>query len=534
MTDPDATQNISRLRAGIMQALELESTHLDPHTVAGAKELLAKSETRLGLGLDRTVVAFAGSTGSGKSSLFNAVSGLEIAQVGVRRPTTAKPTACVWGEGGEEFLTWLGVPVDNRTWRESALDGKDEAPLRGLILLDLPDHDSAAAEHREESDRLVGMVDMVVWVVDPQKYADFSLHSRYLRRLAKYSTNMLVVLNQVDRLNPEERQTTAEHLRSLLATDGLENARVQLTSAVTREGVPELRAALTQVVSSKEASVQRLYTDMRDMADRLQAQLGTPVGNPDELAGTGRLMDAMTDAAGVDAVADTVYADYLRRSYRATGYPLLAWAQRGKADPLGAKHGGNRDDLVRAARPGTTRTQSARVNLAAHDVVAEATAALPYSWRHEVGQAEKQSTAQLTHTLDDAVTSVAIDVVQPRWWGVAKFFQALFFVLTIAGLLWLLLDVVALALQVNLDPIGVDLRDIWLWIIPVAVLIVGLVGSFVTSSMAAGARTRGAKKQAGIVRQDLVSAVHRAAEGSYLEPITEVLRRHKAIFDALN
>ncbi|PMC97498.1 ABC transporter, partial [Brevibacterium paucivorans] len=103
-------------------------------------------------------------TGSGKSSLFNAVSGLEIAEVGVRRPTTSEPIACVWGEGGDDLLDWLEVPKSRRTWRESALDGDDEEPLRGLILIDLPDHDSTAYAHREVSDRLIDMVDVVFWV----------------------------------------------------------------------------------------------------------------------------------------------------------------------------------------------------------------------------------------------------------------------------------------------------------------------------------------------------------------------------------
>lgn len=531
-TGPTTTQDINRLRDGIKQALRLESERLDAGTIADAFALLDKTESRMGLGVDRTVVAFAGSTGSGKSSLFNAVSGLEIAQVGVRRPTTSKPTACVWGSGGEEFLTWLGVPVDNRTWRESALDGKDEEPLRGLILLDLPDHDSTADDHRFEADRLVGMVDMVVWVVDPQKYADFSIHSRYLRRLAKYTDNMLVVLNQVDRLAPEHREATADHLRSLLEADGIENPHVKLVSAVTREGVPQLRDELVRVVASKDASVRRLYTDMRGMADKIQAQLGTPVDNPDELAGTQRLLDAMTEAAGVDAVADTVRADYLRRSYRQTGYPLLAWAQRGKADPLGARHGGDRDDLVAASRPETTRTQSARVNLAAHDLVAEVTAGLPHAWKQAIGRAEKQSTAELTHTLDEAVTSVGIDLVRPGWWGLAKFFQVVFFVLTLLGIAWLVLNGVVIALALNV--VFFDPSDPMMWIIPAGLLVVGAVGSVVTSSLAASARARGADKQAKRVRADLVSAVHKAAEGSYLEPIAAVLRQHKAVHDALN
>ncbi|RAD56195.1 ABC transporter, partial [Burkholderia multivorans] len=122
---------------------------------------------------------------------------------------TARPGARFGREGGQDILKWLRVPERSRTWRESALDGDDQRRLHGLILLDLPDHDSTAVEHRVESDRLVGLVDVVFWVVDPQKYADFSLHSEYLTKLAENSSNMVVVLNQVDKLSVEEQKAAA-------------------------------------------------------------------------------------------------------------------------------------------------------------------------------------------------------------------------------------------------------------------------------------------------------------------------------------
>ena len=39
-----------------------------------------------------------------------------------------------------------------------------------------------------EVDRLVQLVDMLVWVVDPQKYADAAIHDRYLKPLAQHRT----------------------------------------------------------------------------------------------------------------------------------------------------------------------------------------------------------------------------------------------------------------------------------------------------------------------------------------------------------
>ncbi|MCT1691695.1 YfjP family GTPase [Brevibacterium sp. p3-SID960] len=525
----DATRSeIATLTEGINRALTLGPRKISDETRTAAAELLDKAEARLKLGEESTVVAFAGSTGSGKSSLFNAVAGLEIAEVGVRRPTTSKPTACVWGDGGEEIMSWLKVPVTNRTWRESALDGDDEESLHGLVLLDLPDHDSTSAEHRVESDRLVNLVDVVFWVVDPQKYADFSLHSHYLSELASHASSMVVVLNQVDTLTAEERVACREHLQQLLAHDGLDNARVALASALTREGVPELRQILTETVLAQAAASERLLTDLREMAGRIRGELGTPVDQPEQLQGADRLIDAMVDAAGVHAVAQTVEDDYLRRAYKKTGYPPLAMAQRGQADPLGARHGGDREDLIRAAVPETTRTQSARVNLAAHELVVDAVSTLPMAWQADVAKAEKQSTAELTHTLDEAVTAVRIERRKPGWWTLAGVLQNLFFLATVIGALWLVIQLVLL-----LTGVDVTAGSTLLWIIPGALLLIGITGSVITSIVAASARRRGAKDAADDVAERLTQAVHSAAASSYLAPITGVLREHREVYDCL-
>ncbi|WP_349828961.1 GTPase [Brevibacterium litoralis] len=525
----DVSAEIARLSEGIDAALDLGTDRVPADLRSEAQDLLAKSRARLDLGEDRTVVAFAGSTGSGKSSLFNAVAGLEIARVGVRRPTTSLPTACVWGGGGEELLTWLGVPVENRAWRESALDGDDETALRGLVLLDLPDHDSTAAEHRLESDRLVGLVDVLVWVVDPQKYADFSLHHHYLSRLAEHAGSMVVVLNQVDRLQPEEREACLDHLRRLLDEDGLGDTPVTAASAVSRQGVPGIRRTLERTVAGKAAAAERLAADLRSVAGRIRTAIGDPpLEDTTSLPGAERLVSAMTDAAGVDAVAQTVADDYRRRAYRATGYPLLAWAQRGKADPLGAAHGAARDDLLRAAVPEANRTQRTRVSLAARELVSEVAADLPGPWRKAVTEAGRTSAEELTDTLDSAVTAVRIERERPGWWAGVGFLQVLFLVLTCLGLVGLLV-----ALGVTLAGAATGSTVAWLWIVPVVLLLIGLLGSLITSRSAAGARERGALAAGDRVRAELVTAVQNAAAGSYLSPITSILDRHRAVWEGL-
>ena len=146
-----------------------------------AARVAGKAGARLRLGAEHTVVALAGATGSGKSSLFNALAGADVSQVGVRRPTTvARPPR--WSgatDGAGALLDWLEVPRRHAARPSAGVRRPD-----GLVLLDLPDHDSVQLEHRLEVDRLVELVDLLVWVLDPQKYADAALHDRYLRAAA--------------------------------------------------------------------------------------------------------------------------------------------------------------------------------------------------------------------------------------------------------------------------------------------------------------------------------------------------------------
>ena len=104
--------------------------------------------------------------------------GRRCRQPGVRRPTTGVAHAVVWDADGRGPAA--GLAGDPAAARAGPPAGQDD--LRGLVLLDLPDHDSTEVAHRLEVDRLVALVDVLVWVLDPQKYADAAIHDRYLGR----------------------------------------------------------------------------------------------------------------------------------------------------------------------------------------------------------------------------------------------------------------------------------------------------------------------------------------------------------------
>lgn len=80
---------------GLDDAVRAARGRLDDELVDGAEQVVDRAAGRLRLSATHTVVAIAGATGSGKSSTFNALTGLELSAVGVRRPTTSWTTACV-------------------------------------------------------------------------------------------------------------------------------------------------------------------------------------------------------------------------------------------------------------------------------------------------------------------------------------------------------------------------------------------------------------------------------------------------------
>ncbi|MEJ7744181.1 MAG: hypothetical protein WKF73_17575 [Nocardioidaceae bacterium] len=123
---------------------------------------------------------------------------------------------------------------------ESAAD----RDLQGLVLLDLPDHDSTEVSHHLEVERLVELADVMVWVLDPQKYADAVIHDRYLRPLSSHRDVMLVVLNQVDQIPPGMVGACLTDVQRLLEIDGLGGVEVITTSATANGGVVGLRESL--------------------------------------------------------------------------------------------------------------------------------------------------------------------------------------------------------------------------------------------------------------------------------------------------
>ena len=122
--------------------------------------------------------------------------------------------------------------------------------------------------------RLVAQADLMVWVLDPQKYADAAVHSRYLVPMAGHSSVIAAALNQADLLTPEQAQDCVSDLRRLLDAEGLHDARVLVTSATSAAGVADLRRALIETVIARQAALQRISADVDTVAARFVPYAG--------------------------------------------------------------------------------------------------------------------------------------------------------------------------------------------------------------------------------------------------------------------
>ncbi|MCP2262855.1 GTP-binding protein [Promicromonospora thailandica] len=305
MTSQDATLGARTEDLG--RALQIAGSRLADAVFGKVASSVAGVRERLALGVDHTVVALAGGTGSGKSSTFNKISRLSFADVGVKRPTTAKVTACSWSDDASALLDWLGVERERRITRAGELDAADEASLAGLVLLDLPDHDSVAPGHRDVVDKVLPLVDLLVWVVDPQKYADDALHTGYLRDSSGMQASTVVVLNQIDTVPVGQRDNLVNDVKRLLRDDGLDDVPVVAASTKTDIGIADLRGLLEQTVARRSVSAGRAAGELDAAAALLLSQ--TPAEVPWHIDTVlEREVDALARAAGLESVAAQVAA----------------------------------------------------------------------------------------------------------------------------------------------------------------------------------------------------------------------------------
>ena len=507
----------SRLDA-LRELVGLSRTRLDSGTLAEAGRVLDEAAARRRLSGQHTVVAIAGATGSGKSQLFNALAGVAISETGVRRPTTAAPIACSWSDGAATLIDRLGIP--GRLRRRPLQSAEMEAQLRGLVLVDLPDHDSAAVAHREQVDRVLALVDAVIWVVDPEKYADAILHERYLRPMAGHAEVMFVVLNQIDRLPGEAADQVLDDLRRLLDEDGIAlgeygepGATVLSLSALTGDGIPELREVLGQFVADRGAAARRISADVDAAAWRLRPVYAT--GRRTGLSEEARdeFAARLADSVGATAAGEAAERAWLRNANRACGTPWLRlWRwYNDRREPVTGR-------LPVRAQADEEATARQRVEQAVRTVADRASGGLPAPWAQAVREAAVRGSQGLPEALDELAARAGLPVgrpPRPGWWPAAVLAQASMTILQVVGGLWLVGQIIGF-MAPNLG-------------VPVLLMVAGIIGGPLVEwscRMAA----RGPARRYGLdAERRLREAAAGCGRARVLDPLAAELLRYREV-----
>ena len=624
-TGQDATEtatSLSEVLAHLHEACELGADRLPQEELERLRRTLERAGRRRSLSADHTVVGIFGPTGSGKSSLVNALSGTGAARVAVRRPTTSEPLALVWGSSGsDELLDWLEVrqrvalpegaplvgggsareprvleavaPGGGRT--DTALDARTDlgerethpgaegpdgrhahddgtaatpgpdsgargsrhgffrrrrrgpAPVAGqepaqqvltampdtagLILLDLPDFDSTAVAHRETVERLAGMVDVLLWVVDPQKYADAALHHGFLRDLATHEAVILVALNQADRLDPPDLEAVLSSLTGILAGEGLPGVDVVPVSARTGQGVRELAEGIRELAESRAAAMRRVAADAERAAGDLLPFVAERTTAP-SAAARAALSAELGTAAGVPVVVDAVRTAYRRDVHATTGWPVTRWLAGLRPDPLRRLNLRRQDvvpELRRSSLPVGDPAQQARVGQALRVFGDAAAGGLRDPWRTSVRDAALDTSPELTDALDAAVTGTDLETGRSRWWGVFGVLQWIAFAALVAGLAWL--GLLAGLAFLQLPPLEVPRVEGFP--LPTLLILGGLAAGVLLAVVAALLARWRAGRRAARVRRKLLSACVRVADDVVLQPVLDEVERCNAFSAAV-
>ncbi|WP_405694790.1 GTPase [Streptomyces sp. NBC_01185] len=555
----------------LRELVGLSRARLDGDTLAEAGRVLDEASARQRLSSRHTVVAIAGATGSGKSTLFNALAGVQISDTGLRRPTTSAPIACSWTDGAAGLLDRLAVPGRLRRRPVQGGTATDEA-LQGLVLVDLPDHDSAATGHREQVDRVLALIDAVIWVVDPEKYADAALHERYLRPLAGHAEVSFVVLNQIDRLSGEAADLVLDDLRRLLDEDGMAvgehgepGVTVMPLSALSGAGVGDLRELLGRFVQARTAAARRLSADVDAAAARLR-----PVYVAEGRPGLGerareQFTDRLAEAVGAAAAGQAAEREWRRNAGRACGTPWLRlWRWYESTRQLGGL-----DLMAQAlAPPEEELTARQRVEQAVRKLSDDAVDGLPAPWAQAVREAAVNGAKGLPEALDELARNAqagapgrgrgragdtgstavgaggkgpatgsgrrssglpdtaaspaaggrgnrAARPPRPAWWPAAVFAQASMTLLQIFGGLWLLGQIVGV-----IEP-GL--------LVPALLMLAGVVGGPLVEWSCAAAARGPARRYGQEAERRLREAASGCGRARVLDPVAAELARYREV-----
>lgn len=595
-----ATSPFARSVASLKEAISYGEGRVPETVLLDAAETLERLSQRRELSTEHTVIGFFGATGSGKSTLFNAIAGQNIALSAPTRPTTSTVQAAIWeAEGSEELLDWLGI--DKRVYPQTqalttegeasggnasggavapnavtepapglfnrirrAVGGRGEMRTRtgGLILLDMPDFDSVTTTNRDLAARMMRYVDVLVWVVDPQKYADAVIHRDFMVPLAASGAQALCVLNQADKLAPAEVPAVLASLTRLLQAEGTEAhllAAPIAVSARTGEGVDVLRDLLAQVAAAKSLSLQRTDAQLHATASQLRTYAGgegTVLAGAYALDAEQKLVKACYASSQAEQVLQAATASYRRAAGQHTGWILTRWMSRLKADPLRRLHLGQQDEtknaskaekssgllgsdsenapeLVASSLPPLSAAQKAGMANAVRQYSKQMAARIDEPWKRSMKEAALSREAELPELLERDMMRIDYGLGRTRApWVIFNTLQWIALLSALVGVGWLTLISGMAYLQIHLPPAptpeGSPVP------LPTLLLLLGILLGIASAGVGRLLTAMGSRYYARKLRGRLQTGVEKAVQSCVVAPVQTEAKRLNAYRKALD
>ncbi len=224
------------------------------------------------------VAGLFGGTGVGKSSLLNRLARDKVAETSAVRPTSRDITVYV-----HKAITVDHLPDDFPMARmRTSLHQNDD--YRNVLWVDMPDFDSVETSHRDLVDLWLPHLDVVIYVVSPERYRD----DQGWRLMAQHASRhaWLFVMNHWDKGNDIQYDDFQQQLKGA----GLEDPiifRTDCSDNPTGDDFESLESTLAELaensmIEALEArGVLKRLQLIKSRADTLADKLGTTadIGN---------------------------------------------------------------------------------------------------------------------------------------------------------------------------------------------------------------------------------------------------------------
>lgn len=299
-----------------------------------------------------TVIAVAGPSGTGKSTVVNTLARRNsLVPTGMHRPTTTELVAYVDAEvTAAPFLELSGIPrsvsVEFCTTRSNPL--RDSLGMVGEghqvrsaltqcghpIVVEVPDT-LLVPELTSAASQVLETADLILWTTDSQKYADAAFHSR-ISAFPRHP-NSYFVLTHTEGLTESQLQTLNQELAAIAERIGVSPEILQISLydesslARFRETVAELSHAPEARWRGEQAAIHHAATKLgQDLELDVTGEFSTQpvqapsVASPPSPAET-KLVDQVTQVSGLSAVEANFSKQYLRAGGFWTLWPVLNW-----------------------------------------------------------------------------------------------------------------------------------------------------------------------------------------------------------------